>query len=122
MSTDNALSRMGDNVSANDPLWDEFVRLWFPSRLCKTDKTRIGRLVRMGNEKGIEPKDLSIRKLAHERDWPKLGEPTPESVLKHWDRLRPKRKRRTEHETPEVEIERGQDEKGRWWAKNKPKR
>lgn len=74
-------------MSADDALWDEIVAIWFPSPLNRRDKKRIGGLVRDFAGKKAGRAQLRKRKAAHEREWPGLGEATPESVLKHWDRF-----------------------------------
>lgn len=83
-------------MSADDALWDMVVELWFPSPLAPVDKTRIERLVKNLKAKGATSRELKRRKREADYEWAaKLGETSPEAVLKHWDRWRKKPPRRT---------------------------
>ena len=95
-----------------DPIWDAIVAKFFKT-LCKSDRTRIGKLVRDLKQKGVtDGAEINTRADRLTQDWgdDKL---TPESLLKHWDRFGDQwkpadGKRRTEADRGEFEEDPGQ--------------
>lgn len=56
----------------------------------KPQCSRVGKRAEEFNQLDATADDISARKRAHEKQWPLLGQASPESVLKWWDRFAPK--------------------------------
>lgn len=72
-----------------DPIWDVIVELWFPSGVSRTQKTRVGKLVRDFKAKSnATPEEIRARFVEVASKWgPEKA--TPETVEKHWDQFGP---------------------------------
>jgi hypothetical protein len=71
-------------ASRRDPLWDAVVHHFRLRPVAKSEKSRVGRVVRDLRAKGAEPDDVGRRIERYRAAWPNIT-CTPEALLKHWD-------------------------------------
>jgi len=67
-----------------DPLWDAVVHHFGLRPVTKSEKSRVGRVVRELRAKGAEPDDVGRRIERYRAAWPNIT-CTLEALLKHWD-------------------------------------
>ena len=67
-----------------DPIWDAVVETFNLNPITKSDKTRIGKVVRDLKEKGATPDLIIAAAKRYQATWPSMAF-TPEGLLKHWD-------------------------------------
>lgn len=80
-----AISSKADS-NPHGPLWDAVVRAFKLNPVTRSERSRVGRIVRDLVAKGADPGDVERRLMRYRNAWPKAAD-TPEALLKHWDRF-----------------------------------
>jgi len=80
-----------ERARPGDALWGAVCELFGLKPVTKSDRSRIGRIVRDLAMKGGTPDELRSRVARYRAEWPRC-ECTPESLCKHWDRFATERK------------------------------
>lgn len=73
-----------DKPKRTDPIWDSVCAAFGLTPVTKSEKSRVGGIVRDLKLKGASPDDIAIRLGRYRAEWPKAAA-TPEALLKHWD-------------------------------------
>lgn len=70
-----------------DLIWDSVCQVFSIDPQTKSEKSRVGKIVKDLKAKGATPDDIRTRHERYKLEWPGAAD-TPEAILKHWDRFR----------------------------------
>lgn len=105
-----------------DEIWEAATAEFYPDGVATSMRTEVNGLVRdLRDDLGATPAEFARRTLLHLAACRKFQwSYTLRGLVRHWSQYRRAPKPRTEHETPEIEMEMWKDEHGRYWGRNKP--
>lgn len=76
----------GKGDRARNPVWDCLCEVFGLQPVTKSEKTRLGRMVREFTEKGAIPEEIRLRGSRYRQRWAGAAF-TPEALFKHWDTM-----------------------------------